>query len=93
VERVTELESQPLPVCTISAPRNVNKRTSPGTNYPVAGILGKGQQAQVDGQYTDAAGNRWWRLTDGSWVRSDIVTEQDDCTTAPQISPEVKPTL
>ena len=58
--------------CAAAAQRTVNLRGGPGTNYPVTGSLTAERIVVPDGYADDTAGIRWWRLTDGGWVRSDL---------------------
>lgn len=67
--------------CTVS-PLNaggVNLRASASTNSEIAGSLQSGDSAAVNGQAMGSDGFIWWNLTRGSWVRSDIVSEDGDC--------------
>lgn len=73
--------------CTISAPNQVNLRRGPGTNFDRAGSLAAGQTAEVDGQAPGGDGMTWYRLTDGAWVRSDVVRAPDTCATVPVVTP------
>jgi hypothetical protein len=77
----------PLPeiICTISSGGGVNIRFGPGVNYETAGSLTAGQIRGVIGQTIDTENNIWWQLADATWVRSDLVQEIGDCTTAPRI--------
>jgi uncharacterized protein YraI len=65
--------------CAAAAQRTVNLRGGPGTNYPVTGSLTAERIVVPDGYADDTAGIRWWRLTDGGWVRSDLVVTSDAC--------------
>lgn len=73
--------------CTISAPNQVNLRRGPGTNFDRAGALTAGQTAEVDGQAPGGDGMTWYRLTDGAWVRSDVVRAPDTCAAVPTVTP------
>lgn len=73
--------------CTITAPNNANLRGGPGTEFGVAGGLSAGQNAEVDGQAQGADGMTWYRLTDGTWVRSDIVGAPGECAEVPNVTP------
>jgi hypothetical protein len=79
-------ESSGEPIeCTVSAAINVNKRNGPGTSFNSPGALPAGEIALADGQATGAEGIPWWRLEDGTWVRSDLVSENGDCDLLPEI--------
>lgn len=73
--------------CTISAPNQVNLRRGPGTNFERAGSLSAGQSAEADGQAPGGDGMTWYRLTDGAWVRSDVVSAPDTCGSLPVVTP------
>lgn len=73
--------------CTISAPNTANLRSGPGTDFDRAGALAAGQTASVDGQTTGTDGMTWYRLTDGAWVRSDVISAPAECATVPAITP------
>jgi hypothetical protein len=68
--------------CTISAQR-VNRRSGPGTNYPTEGQLNG--SAEADGQAVGTDTYTWWRLTNDTWVRSDVVDESGDCDDLPEV--------
>lgn len=80
----SESTGEPI-ACTVSASINVNKRNGPGTNFNSPGALPAGEIALADGQATGAEGIPWWRLEDGSWVRSDLVSENGDCDLLPEV--------
>lgn len=63
----------------------VNIRSGAGTNFDIVGTLSQGSTINVDGQTTDRSGFTWWRTTDGTFVRSDTVTETGDCTSLPTV--------
>jgi len=69
--------------CTItnSGSQNVNLRSGPGTSFAVSSTLRPGESMAVDGQ-----ADNWWRLSNGSWVRSDLVTATDSCSSVPTVS-------
>ncbi|MBN1202254.1 MAG: heparinase II/III family protein [Anaerolineae bacterium] len=66
-------------ICTVRADNNVNQRAGPGIEHDVTGTLQAGQSAEVSGQTVDAEGFIWWQLVDGTWVRSDVVSESAGC--------------
>jgi WD40 repeat protein len=59
--------------CTVTAPSGVNIRSGRSTDFDVIGSLATGESAEVDGQAEGTDGFTWYRLTDGGWVRSDVV--------------------
>lgn len=72
--------------CVISSRNQVNLRGGPGTDYVARGTLRPGESREADGQAQD--GNQtWWRLVDGTWVRSDVVDEEGNCTNLPTVNP------
>jgi|GEM_PF-2808195 len=73
--------------CSVSAISDVNQRSGAGTNFSVAGTLAGGSSADVDGQTTGADGLIWYRLTTGSWVRSDVVTAETACSQVAVVMP------
>lgn len=73
--------------CTITAPGSANLRSGPGTNFDRTGSLSAGQSIQADRQAQGADGMIWYRLTDGSWVRSDVVNAPDECGAVPIVTP------
>lgn len=75
----TEETTNPASHCTITAPGNANLRGGPGTNFERAGTLSAGQSAEVNGQAQGGDGMTWYRLTDGTWVRSDVVGSPAEC--------------
>ncbi len=74
-------------ICTVTAPNNANLRSGPGTDFERAGALSPGQTAEVDGQANGNDGMTWYRLTDGAWVRSDIVGTPAECGGVPIVTP------
>lgn len=78
-------DSVPQVVCTVTAGSTSNLRSGPGTNFAVAGTLAGGESAGVIGQAVGAGGFVWWQLEGGAWVRSDVVSEDGDCESAPQV--------
>lgn len=73
--------------CTITAPSSANLRGGPGTNFDRAGSLSAGQTVTADGQTTGADGMTWYRLTDGAWVRGDVVSAPAECASVPTVTP------
>ncbi len=72
--------------CTITAPSNANLRSGPGTEFDRAGALSAGQTVEADGQAQGADGMVWYRLTDGTWVRSDVVGTPSECANIPVVT-------
>jgi hypothetical protein len=73
-------------VCVVTALGSVNRRSGPGTNFTPEGGLASGRSAVADGQTQGADGITWYRLTDGTWVRSDVVSEGAGCDVLPVVS-------
>ncbi len=73
--------------CYVLAQRLVNLRAGPSTASAVQGTLDDGQDAEVDGQTRGADNFTWWRLTNGLWVRSDVVLADDNCAQVPVVEP------
>lgn len=73
--------------CTINAPNNANLRSGPGIEFERAGTLSAGQTAEVDGQAQGTDGITWYHLTDGAWVRSDVVGTPAECAGVPEVTP------
>jgi predicted lipoprotein with Yx(FWY)xxD motif len=78
--------------CTISTAGSANLRRGPGTNFAIVGTLSSGQLLTVSGQAAGGDGYVWWRLENGSWVRSDVVTAEGDCAGVPAVEPPTAPT-
>ena len=71
-------------VCDITATSGaVNKRSGPGTNFDIAGILDDGANLPAITQATESDSLTWWQLSDGSWVREDVVSEAGACRALP----------
>jgi|GEM_PF-4882698 len=74
-------------VCMVGSDREPNVRSGPGTRFTRLGTLAKDVPVDVIGQRTGAGNLRWWKLSDGSWVREDVVTEAGSCDTVPEAQP------
>jgi hypothetical protein len=74
--------------CEIDAINTVNTRSRPGTNYNQTGQLAAGSTANANGWTTGEDGYVWWRLTNGSWVRDDVVSAAGDCESIIAADPE-----
>ncbi|MBI1279669.1 MAG: hypothetical protein GC179_16190 [Anaerolineaceae bacterium] len=83
----TEQNTASASGCTITAPNKANLRSGPGTEFNRAGALSGGQTAHVDGQAKGSDGMVWYRLTDGAWVRSDVIGSPTECTSVPVVTP------
>jgi uncharacterized protein YraI len=79
--------------CAVTARSRVNIRQGPGTGYAVAGQLASGEMLEVDGQTAGADGYQWWRLGEGRWVRSDVVSTNNLCGSIPAAEIPVLPTI
>jgi len=42
----------------------------------------------VVGQAIGTDNLRWWKLTDDTWIREDVVTEEGDCENVPVVPAE-----
>ncbi|MBL8155191.1 MAG: hypothetical protein JNM70_13490 [Anaerolineae bacterium] len=72
--------------CRVTAIGDVRQRSGPGTMFDQVGSLAADQTAAADGQAVDAAGQTWFRLLNGSWVRADVVVESGDCAELPRVN-------
>lgn len=74
--------------CIVTAFESTLLRTGPGLEYDlVRGGLDGGQSSRADRQALDSDGVIWWRLVDGTWIRSDLVSEAGDCELLPSLTP------
>ncbi|MBZ0315310.1 MAG: hypothetical protein K8L91_02745 [Anaerolineae bacterium] len=73
--------------CQVISESPVNKRASPSTDAEKVGELGGRDVGRVTGQTTGADGQIWYQLTDGSWVRSDVVDDNGLCADVPFVNP------
>lgn len=87
----TEMSEEPSGetsgACTVT-PRgnfNVNIRGDATIQAPVDRLLTVGSNAEVDAQRRGPDGFPWWRLTDGGWVRSDVVSASGNCSEVPAL--------
>lgn len=80
---ISQIMAQNSLTCVIYAEQNVNRRAAPATRFKIAGILTANQPATAVLQFTDPDGFIWWELSDKSWVRSDVVVEDKNCTDLP----------
>jgi WD40 repeat protein len=71
--------SQAAEACTISTSGTINRRSGAGINFDVVGQLTSAQNMTAIGQETAADGFTWWQLSDGSFVRADLVSIAGDC--------------
>lgn len=80
---ISQILAQDGSMCTVRATQNVNRRVVPGTQFKVAGVLAANQPVTAILQFTDSDDVVWWQLTDLSWVRSDVVIEDENCPNLP----------
>jgi len=79
------------PPCMVMSLFNPYLRSGPGTDYEQQGILLANSPVPVSGQATGTDGALWWQLSDGRWVRSDLVVLFGQCD-IPSVVPPVLPT-
>ena len=72
--------------CLVSAASNVNRRDSPSTSGAHMGTLNGGAGMFALERVVDTSGFTWWHLSDGAWVREDVVEVTGDCQTLPEVS-------
>lgn len=60
--------------CTFTAIQSTRLRGGPGPTYEIVGTLNAGETATVTGQSTGSDRYIWWKLSTGSFVRSDLGT-------------------
>ncbi len=77
--------------CTLAAKRLVNLRAGPSIRYAWNGQLLEGERAVADGYALDEASQRWWRLTNGLWIRNDLVEQAGACDSLPLITTAPEP--
>jgi hypothetical protein len=77
--------------CTVTAAGNVNLRSGPGTVYGRSGGITAGSSENPVGQAVGVDGYTWWQLSNGSWVRSDVVNAAGDCDKLPSVT-DIPPT-
>lgn len=65
--------------CAVGSAQNVNVRQSNSTSTGVVTTLDAQSLSLVSGQATGNDGFVWWRLANGGWVRSDVVSEFYNC--------------
>lgn len=84
-ETVSDIPSESIS-CSVNAKSTVNLRSGPGTNFDLAGTLSATETTEADGQFQATDGFTWYRLSDGAWVRSDLVSASD-CSNLAEVSP------
>jgi uncharacterized protein YgiM (DUF1202 family) len=91
--------TEPPGDCTVSSSQSVNLRTGPGTSFSIGGQLADGDTSGVVGQNTGASGFTWYQLSNGLWVREDVIDASSGCETVvaagtllPTIAPPVQTT-
>lgn len=72
--------------CVVSSTSTVNLRSGPGTEFDVVEKFAAGQTAKPVGRTEILNGMVWWKLENGTWVRSDVVNETGDCQAVPVVS-------
>ena len=65
--------------CQVSAGQSVNIRSEPSTAAAVVRTLAAGESQSVSTQTTGADGFPWFELTQGGWVRSDVIRTSGNC--------------
>lgn len=79
--------------CTVAAFNDEGRlRAGPGREFPILGGLSAGEAALPDARAAGSDGMLWWRLSDGIWVRSDVVLAGGDCGALPLIDAPGLPT-
>lgn len=78
--------------CTVGAVNEVRLRQGPGTAYPIRGALYAGESARPDARAAGQDGLLWWQLSEGVWVRSDVVLAAGTCGALPLVEPPPLPT-
>ena len=91
VAALTAEELAALEACTITAPANVNLRDGPGTVFALQGSLEAQGTASVRGRVVGTDQFVWWQLADGTWVRSDVVVADENCSTVPVVEETPEP--
>jgi hypothetical protein len=71
--------------CWITVDGLVNIRIGPGTEFASVGQMMAGARLLANGQTTDDDDFIWWRFADHTWVRSDVVNWDEDCSRLPQV--------
>jgi hypothetical protein len=70
--------------CVIAWNVAVNVRAGPGTEYPLRQGVPANYYAHPDARATASDGVLWWRLAEGIWIRSGIVTPAGACLNLPK---------
>lgn len=71
--------------CTVAAVNEVRLRQGPGRDFAIIGRLFPGEGGRPDARAEGTDGGVWWRLTDGVWVRADVVFWEGNCPSLPFI--------
>ncbi len=71
--------------CTVAAVNEVRLRQGPGRDFPIQGALFAGEHANPDGRAQGLDNILWWRVTEGVWVRSDVVLAAGMCGELPLV--------
>jgi hypothetical protein len=76
----------PNATCILTTLQGVNFRAQPDTNGEKIGSALANTALEADGQIAGIDGFIWWRLVDGQgWVRQDLVSESEGCTSLPVV--------
>lgn len=79
--------------CTVAAFNDEGRlRAGPGREFPILGGLRAGEAATPDARAAGSDGMLWWRLSEGIWVRSDVVLAAGSCGALPLIDAPGLPT-
>lgn len=73
--------------CMVGSAQGANLRSGPGTEFNRLQALGAGVPADVVGYAVGSDNFKWWKLSDDSWVREDVVQEEGYCDTVPEVEP------
>jgi hypothetical protein len=71
--------------CMISPIEVANKRQAATVDAQVMGQLLAGDSIEATGQMQGSDGYTWWQLSDGTWVRDDVVLTAGFCGALPNV--------
>jgi hypothetical protein len=71
--------------CTITPIEIANKRQAASVDAQVMGQLIAPDSSEATGQMQGLDGFTWWQLSDGSWVREDVVNTAGFCLALPNV--------
>ncbi len=86
--RLSEVDSETDTFIEGTVNRSANLRVGPGTNFGVAGSVGRGDSLVVRG--SNLAGD-WYQIENGDWIAAFLV-DLPSSTTVPTLEPTVAPT-